>query len=278
MTPAMSPAAEPTPPSFPVRNERMVRFPTLRILSALMLREITTTHGVRVGGYLWVILEPVAGIVLLTLIFSLALRTPPIGTSFAIFYATGLVPFMFYRVLSNAVASSVGFSKALLGYPVITLPDAVISRAIVNGLSGLLVGYILFSFIMLTDETRTNPQIFQIGLAYAMAFVLALGVGTMNAFLFAALPEWSSVWAIINRPLLILSCVLFMYDDVPQPYDAVLWWNPLVHVVGQMRHAFYLTYPGDYVSPVYVFLVGLGLLAMGFALLLRYHREILFEW
>lgn len=253
-------------------------FPMARTIGALVMRELSSTYGKSMGGYLWVILEPVAGIVLLTLIFSIALRTPPIGTNFAIFYATGLVPFMFYRTLSAAVASSISFSKPLLSYPAITVTDAIISRALVNSLTGLLIGYILFSIILGIGETRTNPQIGQIGLAYAMAFVLSLGVGSVNAFLFAAFPEWQSLWNIANRPLMILSCVLFMYDDVPHPYDDYLWWNPLIHVVGQMRKGFYLTYPGDYISPLYVFFVGLILWAIGTALLLRYHREILFEW
>ncbi|WP_207101578.1 ABC transporter permease [Paracoccus shandongensis] len=249
-----------------------------RTVGALIMREVSSTYGKRVGGYLWVILEPIAGIVLLTLIFSVALRTPPIGTSFAVFYATGLMPFMFYGTLSAAVASSISFSKPLLSYPAITVTDAIISRALVNSITGLLVGYILFSILLGIEETRTNPQIGQIALAYGMAFVLALGVGSVNAFLFAALPEWQSLWIIVNRPLMIVSCVLFMYDDVPHPYDDYLWWNPLIHVVGQMRKGFYLTYPGDYISPVYVFSVGLVLWVIGTALLLRYHREILFEW
>lgn len=260
------------------QNRAGASFPMFRTIGALVMREVSSTYGKSMGGYLWVILEPVAGIVLLTLIFSIALRMPPIGTSFAIFYATGLVPFMFYRTLSTAVASSISFSKPLLSYPAITVTDAIISRALVNSVTGLLVGYILFSIILGMNETRTNPQIAHIALAYAMAFVLAIGIGSLNAFLFAAFPEWQSLWGIISRPLMILSCILFMYDDVPHPYDSYLWWNPLIHVVGQMRKGFYLTYPGDYVSPLYVFSVGLILWVVGTALLLRYHREILFEW
>lgn len=266
------------PPAFQQQPGTGVSFPMARTVGALIMREVSSTYGKRVGGYLWVILEPIAGIVLLTLIFSVALRTPPIGTSFAVFYATGLMPFMFYGTLSAAVASSISFSKPLLSYPAITVTDAIISRALVNSITGLLVGYILFSILLGIEETRTNPQIGQIALAYGMAFVLALGVGSVNAFLFAALPEWQSLWMIVNRPLMIVSCVLFMYDDVPHPYDDYLWWNPLIHVVGQMRKGFYLTYPGDYISPVYVFSVGLVLWVIGTALLLRYHREILFEW
>lgn len=263
-------------PLVPITSHRSHSAP--RTIWALMMREMSTTYGKSAGGYAWVLLEPVAAIVLLTLIFSLVLRTPPIGTNFAIFYATGMVPFMFYHAISGKTAQAVLFSKSLLAYPGVTLADALIARAVLNGLTGLLAGYLIFSAILGLYETRTNPQVVQIGLAYAMAFVLALGIGTMNCFLSARFPDWQTIWSIINRPLLILSCVLFIYDDVPHPYDDLLWWNPLVHVVGQMRKGFYLNYPGDYISPLYVLGIGLALWAAGLALLLRHHRRIVNEW
>lgn len=41
-------------------------------------------------------------------------RTPPLGTNFAIFYATGVVPFMTYLDMSGKVANSIRYSKPLL--------------------------------------------------------------------------------------------------------------------------------------------------------------------
>ncbi len=76
------------------------------------------------------------------------------------------------------------------------------------------------------------------------------------------------------RPLFLVSCVFFVFDDIPQPYQDWIWWNPLVHVVGQMRRAFYHSYSGDYVSYVYVFGLSLFLFALGLALLIRYHLDL----
>ena len=56
---------------------------------ALIIREMATTYGTSPGGYLWALLEPVAGIALLTFVFTLALDTPPLGQNFAFFYASG---------------------------------------------------------------------------------------------------------------------------------------------------------------------------------------------
>lgn len=253
---------------------RQRRFASLRAIGALILREMTTANGRSANGYLWAVAEPVGGIVLLTVIFSLGFRSPPVGTNFAIFYASGLVPFMFYQTLSNKVARAIQYSKSLLAYPAVTFMDALLARTLYETVTQILVAYLIFAGIYFSMETRTDPQILEIMLSLAMALVFSLGVGVMNCFLFSAFDWWSSAWSILTRPLFIMSCIFFIFDDIPQPFQDYLWFNPLVHIIGQMRKAFYPSYAGDYVSPLYVFGVGVALIAIGLAFLTRYHRDL----
>ena len=53
----------------------MRSFPTLRAISALILREMATAHGRIRGGYLWAVAEPVAAVTLLVLVFSVAFES-----------------------------------------------------------------------------------------------------------------------------------------------------------------------------------------------------------
>lgn len=257
----------------PIHQQR--RFASLRSIGALVLREMTTTYGRSAGGYFWAIAEPVGGIILLTALFSLGFRSPPIGTNFAIFYATGVVPFVTYMRMSNKIAQSIRYSRSLLAYPAVTFADAMLARIFLNAMTQILVAYIVFTGIILTQDTRTDPQILGIALSFLMVFVLSAGVGSVNCFLFAAFPWWQSFWGILTRPMFIISGVFFIYDDVPEPFASYLWYNPLVHVIGQMRKSFYTSYHGDYVSPLYALALGLGLFAIGMALLHRYHRDLM---
>ena len=94
---------------------------TGRAVMALILREMATSYGRSPGGYAWAVLEPLAGIAPLTVVLSVAFHAPPLGSSFALFYATGLVPFLFYNEISTKVAQSINFSRPLLAYPSVTL-------------------------------------------------------------------------------------------------------------------------------------------------------------
>ena len=67
------------------RGRNTMVFATPRIIVALILREIGTSYGRSPGGYIWALAEPVLGIALLTAIFSIGFRIPPLGNNFSIF-------------------------------------------------------------------------------------------------------------------------------------------------------------------------------------------------
>jgi capsular polysaccharide transport system permease protein len=56
----------------------------------------------------------------------------------------------------------------------------------------------------------------------------------------------------------------------------VIWWNPIVHIIGVMRTGFYGTYQAHYVSLPYVLGIGLATFVLG-AYLLRRHARALIE-
>ena len=250
-------------------------FKSLRAIGALIIREMSTSYGRSPGGYFWAVMEPVAGVALLSIVFSLAVRTPSLGTNFQIFYATGFLPFVFYREIENKIAASLKFSKALLFYPGVTYADALIARLALTVVTQFMVFFLVVSAILAIWETRTAPEPLLILSSLAGIVILGAGVGTLNCFLTSVMPLWERFWAVLNRPLLIVSGVIFLHDNIPQPWQDYLWWNPVVHIVGQMRRAFYPQYQGDYVNMLYPIGVGMVLLVVGLILLNRYNRDIL---
>jgi capsular polysaccharide transport system permease protein len=261
--------------------ERVDEAPRLRPLAsgrsvmALVLREMGTTSGRTSGGYLWAIAEPAAGIALLTLVFSLMMRSPPLGTSFPVFYATGILPFVLYNDVSGKLALAIRFSKPLLFYPRLTFADALIARFLLSFMTQIMVVCAVSATVLAMSDSRSAPHALPIVLAILMAAALGIGIGTMNCFLFSMFPSWSRIWGVVTRPLFLISGVFYTFESLPRIHQEWLWWNPLIHVVGQMRRGFYPTYEAEYVNHVYVFTIALVLTAGGLMLLGRHHRDIL---
>lgn len=247
---------------------------TFRSISALMLREMSTTYGRSALGYFWAVLEPSAGIILLTAIFSLAFVDPAIGTSFPLFYATGMMPFLAYTDVSQKTSVALRFSKALMFYPRVTFVDALIARFLTNAISQILITAIVFWVIIVFSRLDVLLAPVAIFNGFLMAFALALGIGTLNCYLLSVYPFWERAWAVLNRPMFIISGIFYVFNSVPMPYRDWLWWNPLVHIIGQVRRGVYPTYDGSYVSPLYVYSISAVCFATGLLLLRRYHRDI----
>ena len=262
------------PPAARPRQYR-VRFGTLRAVMALMLREMATSYGRSPGGYIWAIVQPAAGIAVLSVVFSALGRHPAIGSSFPMFYATGMLPFTMFTSLQNKTAGALTYSRPLLAYPTVTFLDSLIARFLLELMTKLLVSYIVLTGCLILFETRTNLDLLIIIEAFALCAALGLGIGTLNCYLFTRLDVYQKFWAIATTPLFIISGIFFTYEMIPMPYREYLWYNPLIHITGLARSGFYSTYEPDYVDPVYVLTVSLVSLSLGLVFLRRHHRDLL---
>ena len=251
------------------------RHRTPRTVAALILREMATTYGRSPGGYVWAILEPVGAIALLSVVFSLAFRSPSLGDNFPLFYATAYLPFTIYTGLTAKIAASIRFSKALLAYPAVTYTDAILARFALNFITQVMVFCILVAGIAAIYDLRLTVDVPTALLGLVLAGLLGLGMGTLNCYLGSVIPVWDSVWSIATRPLFLVSGIFFIYEDLPASFREIIWWNPVFHITGLVRRAFYPTYDATYVSIPYILIWVLLTMFFGFLLLGRFHRDIL---
>ncbi len=251
------------------------KFSTPRAIFALIVREMSTTYGRSPGGYFWAVAEPIAGIALLTFFFSLMLRAPALGSNFAYFYATGMVPFTFYVDVNAKVSLSLKFSRQLLFYPRVTFTDALIARFLLSFFTQILIFFLVFLIIIQAYDIKPTLDFKSIFIGLGMAAILGLGIGTMNCFLILRIPVWQRIWAIFTRPLFLVSSIFYLFETVPEPFKSFLWYNPLVHIVGMMRRGFFATYDAAYVSVSFVCILSLVLMGFGLLLLGTYQRDLL---
>ena len=274
-TPSVPPEYIPPPVARAPEPSTNRRFATWRSISALILREMSATYGRSPGGYAWMILEPALGITLLTMIFSAGFKNPSLGTNFAMFYATGLVPFQMYATISSSLSTAVKASKSLLAYPGVTFFDTLIARLLLSVLTQALVSYLVITTIRIMYEPQTVLRFGIILEGYGLLIFFSVAVGLINGFLFMRYDLWARVWSIITRPLLFISGIIFLWENIPEPYQSWLWWNPLVHCIAWIRSGFYVGYDVPFASPLYVCIVSGVVAVTGMLFLSRHYRDLL---
>lgn len=260
----------------PAQRPRL-RFRGTRAVIALILREMSTSYGRSPGGYLWAVLQPLAMIGMLTLAFSVLLRAPSLGTSFLLFYATGFLVLRMYQEVHAAVSWAIGANQMLLAYPRVTYVDTLAARAILAILTQFMVSGLVFAIVFGVEDIRVIMNFVPILQTLGAVILLAVGIGTFNAYMTFSFPLYKTVWAVLTRPLMLVSGIFYIYEDLPLFAQKVLWFNPLIHLTGLMRTGFYASYDPSYISLIYVCLCGGIPMFFGMLLLRRYAKDILYK-
>lgn len=243
----------------------------LRAQCALVLREMESTFGRSVGGYTWMILEPIGGVALMSVVFTLVLYAPPLGTNFPYFFATGLLPFMLFTSVSTKTAQAIQYSRPLLSYPALTFADALIARFLLNSLTQIFVAVIVLLGIVTVYDLDIHIDWRSVGIGLSMLTAWTAAIGVVNCLVGSIFPVWMPIWSIISRPMFLLSGVLFLPEHVPEAYLSTFMANPLAHVIAQFRKGFFTTYDAVHTDPTYVLLLS-GLIG-GVSLLLLFRNS-----
>jgi capsular polysaccharide transport system permease protein len=214
----------------------------MRIVSALLIREMSTRFGNKPGGYIWALLDPVAHVLMLTIIFQAIAHLPPLGTSFTLFFATGYIGFHFYQGTTNYLNDALKGNKALLSYPNVAPIDTLVARLLLQLGTMSMVAFIVLGVTISTLRMPITIDWVAILAAVLAATLLAFGVSLSNTVLFLRSPLYEKIYQIAMKPSFLLSGIFFLPDALPHPFREIIAYNPIVHIVVLFRKGFYAEY------------------------------------
>jgi capsular polysaccharide transport system permease protein len=238
----------------------------LRVSAALIIRETAARYGNKPGGYIWAILDPLAHVLLMSFLFKAIARAPAIGTDFALFFASGYLPFAAYQGMTAFMAGAVKANKNLFSYPVVAPIDAVVARYILQLLTSVLVTIIIFAVCTSEPEHFGSINLGNAVEAFMLATLLGLGVGMANIALFNDFPIYEKIFGLINRPMFLISGVFHLPDALPRQAHEFLMWNPLVHIIMWFRTGIFPGYKANGLDVGYVIGWAFFSIVIGFTL------------
>ena len=223
----------------PIRTRGAATETYLRVLHALMLRDMRTRFGGSHLGYAIVVLWPVVHTFMLVAIYAFRKVPAPIGDSATLFFASGAVPCLMFQYISREVMKAIIMNRPLTYYPQVKLVDLVFARILVEIVTGFLGLLIVFAILIAlhVDPRPANPTVAMCG--YLAAIGLGIGVGTINVAIVSFFPGWLMGYALFNVVMYITSGVFFLPNYLPDEAYAILKWNPVVQVVEWVRLGYY---------------------------------------
>lgn len=231
------------------------------ILRALMLRNIRTRFFGTGLGFLLALSWPLVHLGILLLISVGLGRRAPYGDNSAVFFATGLVPYIAFLYISRFMMVSVQHTRPLLAFPIVKITDLLAAGAILEVLSSccsiIVLGAVLTAFGI--DIMPLDPA--QAAFAFCAALLLGLSFGVMNSLLLLAMPIWMTVTSLFHILLYVTSGIFFVPASLPPTLRYYLSFNPLLQIVEWLRSAYYEGY-GDAILDRYY--------AVGFSVVLLF--------
>ncbi len=237
----------------------------LRVLNALMLRDMRTRFAGSYWGYLVQVLWPVAHMFIIALAMAFRKVPPPFGESAMVFAATGAIPALAFQYISRELMKGILQNKPLTYYPQVRTLDVMFSRVLVEVVSSFL-GVMLIILILLACGLDPIPVDVTTAICgYICAILLGIGVGTVNVAIVQVFPGWILGYIGIGILLYIASGVMFLASDFPEQIYSYMKWNPILQLVEWVRLGFDPSLPIA-IDYVYLFLWVFGSLTLGLTL------------
>lgn len=224
-----------------------------RIIIAIMLRDMRTRFGRSYWGYLIAIAWPLTHLVGLTIIFSVLRRSAPIfGADNAIFISTGALPYILFIYPSRMTSFAFETNKSIFVFPAVKTLDLMISRAVIEFFSAVVVIGVFISGALLLGVNILPRNINTAIFALLSTIFLAISLGMMSAVIISIMRFWHTAFALISILAYLTSGIFVPIDTLSQRAQSYLWYNPLAHCVEWLRSAYYIDYGDSFISIEYV--------------------------
>lgn len=245
------------------------------VVCALILREVRTRFGEHRLGYLWALLEPCMFIALwlgVFAVFRVGSMIHDMGPT--LFMAAGIIPFFAFRHVASYVEVGISANGALLQFPQVGSVDALLARFILESSTQILIGAVIFSALVLTEQAKPPRDILGIYIASGSLLLLGFGFGAFNCMVTVLLPVYARFSMITQRLLFWTSGIFFLVDKFPTPAQKILAWNPVLHGIELFRTAWSHTYRTAIGSVWYILACAGVFLLLGLLLERSARREL----
>lgn len=207
----------------------------LRVILALVMREIHTRYGRENIGFLWVIGEPILFCAGVAVMWTALRPAHEHGLPVTAMVITGYVPLTMWRHCISRAVKAFESNGSLLFHRQVTPLDIITARSLLEIAGALMAGMLVVLGAIMTGfmDPPVDLGMIYLGLAYHMTFSYA------SALLVASLSETSDLVEKMISVLMYLSIpfsgAFTMVDWVPPKFQWFLLWSPSVHNLEMIR-------------------------------------------
>jgi capsular polysaccharide transport system permease protein len=245
------------------------------VIYALLLRELSSRFGKSRGGFLWVLVEPIAHLLVPILIIGFLRQAMVPGVEYPVFLVYGFLPFLLFKAICLQIVDGAN-AGGVLSYRQVLLMDVFLTKAMAHAIIEAVVFVLVLTGLALLGFSVLPQRPVELVGVLLLTVLLAFGLGLLFAAISSIIPDMRAVIKILFLPLYFISGILIPVTRFPDGWAQWMAINPVLHVVELSRLSGLGAYqPTQYLSLGYVVALALVSTTVGLMLYrLRYLARV----
>ena len=239
------------------------------LIYILVWRDVTVRYKQTLLGVAWSMFQPVATMLIFTVVFSVMGKIPSDGFPYPVFLYAGLLPWFYVsQALSRGGTSLVGEAPLIskVYFPRLILPLSATIAPLVD----LALAFVAFLGLMAWFGILPTWRILSLPLFASLAATITLAAGLWISALYVKYRDVGHILPMFIQLWMFVSPILYPVSKVPESWRALYALNPVVSVVEGFRWALIPGFQVDFM----MFLPSLGVVFVVFVGGLIYFRSM----
>jgi lipopolysaccharide transport system permease protein len=226
----------------PTTGWRPVNLPELwrrrELLLQLARRDVAVRYKQTVLGIAWAVLQPVAAMLIFSLVFGRLIGVPSDGVPYTLFTFAGLLPWMYFASAVTHGSTSLVTNAPLISkvyFPRLIIPISSVLPALVD----LTVGLVALLVLMIAMGASPGWQIVSLPFFVFMAVAAALAITLWASALDVQYRDIRYAIPFMVQVLMFATPVVYPVSLAPPSLRALMGLNPMAGVVEGWRWALF---------------------------------------
>lgn len=235
------------------------------LLWQMVGREVKARYKQSILGYFWVILNPLAQMLVMSFAFSIILRIPTNSSEnipYSVFLFAALLPWNLFAASLSSSASSLVNSSSLITKVYFPRTILVLSTIIAK-IIDFLFANIIFIIFMIAYQIPITPNLLWVIPIFLIQQIFTIG---LSLFFAAANLIYRDIQYLLNMIILLwmyATPVFYPADLVPEKYRIVFQLNPMAVIINAYRQTILGGGAPNYTSIVIALILSLIVLLLG---------------
>lgn len=204
------------------------------LISILAWRDYKVRYAQTFLGFVWAFLQPLATLLIFTLIFSRVAKVDTGTIPYPLFAQSGMLAWTYFAFLISQAGNSIVGAQAMVKkiyFPRLVIP---ISKAIV-GLIDFMISLVILIFIGVYYQFVPSANIIYLPLFILLLIIGGLGVGIWVSALTVRFRDFTHLLPFMVQIGMYASPVAYAANMVPEKYQWLYALNPMVGVIEGVR-------------------------------------------